>query len=87
MIIVRIKGGLGNQMFQYALGRSLSLKTGLPLVLDKRHYLRVREHGYGLDKFQLADTPMDAAKLPPAPRATAGAFSMASDEAPASVAA
>lgn len=68
MIIVRIKGGLGNQMFQYAIGRSLSLKTGLPLVLDKRHYLRMREHGYGLDKFQLADTPMDAAKLPPTPR-------------------
>jgi len=68
MIVVRIKGGLGNQMFQYALGRSLSLKTGLPLVLDTRHYLRAREHGYGLDKFQLADTPMDAGKLPPAPR-------------------
>lgn len=68
MIIVRIKGGLGNQMFQYALGRSLSLKTGLPLVLDKRHYLRTREHGYALDKFRLADTPIDVANLPPAPR-------------------
>jgi len=68
MIIVRIKGGLGNQMFQYAVGRSLSLKTGLPLVLDKRHYLREREHGYALNGFRLADTPMDASRLPPAPR-------------------
>lgn len=68
MIIIRINGGLGNQMFQYALGRSLSLKTGLPLVLDKRHYRREREHGYGLDGFRLADTPMDAANLPPAAR-------------------
>jgi hypothetical protein len=68
MIIVRMKGGLGNQMFQYAAGRAAALKTGLPLVLDKRHYNRSREHGYGLDRFRLADTPMDAAKLPPAPR-------------------
>jgi hypothetical protein len=27
-------GGLGNQMFQYAMGRSLSIKNGLPLTLD-----------------------------------------------------
>lgn len=33
-IIVRIMGGLGNQMFQYALGRNLSLKTGAELKLD-----------------------------------------------------
>jgi len=68
MIIVRMKGGLGNQMFQYAVGRSLALKTGLPLVLDRRHYLREREHGYALGGFGLADTPVDDADLPPAPR-------------------
>lgn len=28
MIIVNLKGGLGNQMFQYACGRALSLRTG-----------------------------------------------------------
>lgn len=68
MIIVRIKGGLGNQMFQYALGRALSLKTGLPLVLDKRHYAREREHGFSLDGYQLADTEIDIARLPPSPK-------------------
>lgn len=68
MIIMRIKGGLGNQMFQYALGRSLSIRTGLPLVLDKRHYGRQREHGYGLDKFRGPATLADAVHLPPAPR-------------------
>jgi hypothetical protein len=31
---VLIYDGLGNQMFQYALGRALSLRTGRPLVLD-----------------------------------------------------
>ena len=34
MIIGKIIGGLGNQMFQYAMGRSLSLKQGWPLRLD-----------------------------------------------------
>ena len=34
MIIVNIKGGLGNQMFQYALGRTLSLKNKDVLKLD-----------------------------------------------------
>lgn len=65
MIIVRMKGGLGNQMFQYAAGRSLALKTGLPLALDRRHYHREREHGYALEKFNLADVSLDAARLPP----------------------
>jgi hypothetical protein len=33
MIIANIIGGLGNQMFQYACARSMSLRTGLPLLL------------------------------------------------------
>jgi hypothetical protein len=34
MILVELNGGLGNQMFQYAAGRSLQVQTGLPLLLD-----------------------------------------------------
>jgi hypothetical protein len=34
MIVVQILGGLGNQMFQYALGRNLALKTGQTLRFD-----------------------------------------------------
>lgn len=34
MITVKLAGGLGNQMFQYALGRSLSLRYGVALALD-----------------------------------------------------
>ncbi len=36
MIIVRLLGGLGNQMFQYAFGRRLALLNGVPLRLDMR---------------------------------------------------
>ncbi len=34
MICVRLMGGLGNQMFQYAAGRNLSLRHGTNLKLD-----------------------------------------------------
>lgn len=34
MIIVRLKGGLGNQMFQYAAGRRLAVATNQNLKLD-----------------------------------------------------
>jgi len=37
MIIVSLKGGLGNQMFQYALGLALSVKHSVPLKLDLRY--------------------------------------------------
>ena len=34
MIISRLRGGLGNQMFQYALGRHLSIINRTNLLLD-----------------------------------------------------
>lgn len=38
MIIVNLKGGLGNQMFQYAMARSIALKNNKLLVLDLSFY-------------------------------------------------
>lgn len=38
MVIVRLNGGLGNQMFQYAAGRALADRLGAELLLDTRAF-------------------------------------------------
>jgi len=45
MIIVNLKGGIGNQMFQYALGRKLSLKNNDELKLETAGLARANEVG------------------------------------------
>jgi hypothetical protein len=37
MITTRLYGGLGNQMFQYAIARAYNLRTGIPFVVDPLH--------------------------------------------------
>lgn len=44
MVISNIIGGLGNQMFQYAAGRALSLKLRVPLKLDTRDFSGYQLH-------------------------------------------
>ncbi len=53
-VTVRVTGGLGNQMFQYAAARALSLRLGVPLTLDLRFFDRGRHRRYGLDALPLA---------------------------------
>src|SRR5512145_2779840 len=51
MIVVCINGGLGNQLFQYALGRHLSLTTGQHLRLETGKSNPNRLGKFDLDKF------------------------------------
>ena len=34
MIVVKLMGGMGNQLFQYAAGRALAIKHGVDLCID-----------------------------------------------------
>ena len=56
MIVVRILGGLGNQMFQYALGRRLALERGEPLLLDTTGFETYTLHDLALDHLSI-DVP------------------------------
>lgn len=51
MIVTNLIGGLGNQMFQYAVGRSLSLARGVPLLLDVADFAGYKLHqGFELQR-------------------------------------
>ncbi len=58
MILMKIHGGLGNQMFQYALGRSLSLTHNIPLKVDTSYLQASNQSGrkLQLDNFNVTLT-------------------------------
>ena len=63
MIITHIIGGLGNQMFQYAVGRTLSIVRQLPLYLDISSYSRYTLHqGFELQHVFHCNAPLASAK-------------------------
>ncbi len=53
MIIIRLIGGLGNQMFQYAAARCLADRLEQPLLLDIRAFDTYKLHNFGLAKLQI----------------------------------
>lgn len=56
MIISQLLGGLGNQMFQYAAGRALSLRSRATLCLDVSAFGSYRLHqGFELDRVFAGD--------------------------------
>ncbi len=56
MIISKIFGGLGNQMFQYAAGRALAMRKGVEYRLDVSAYDHYRMHqGFELNSVFKAD--------------------------------
>lgn len=53
-MIVRLQGGLGNQMFQYAFGRSVSVELGTPLYFDRTAVDRCKDHRrYMMDAYDV----------------------------------
>lgn len=57
MIIVKLIGGLGNQMFQYSIGRSLAARHQTDIKLDLSGLQDGQTNrNYGLDKFHIIET-------------------------------
>ena len=59
MIITKLQGGLANQLFQWAYGRSLSLRYNTPLYIDNSFYLKTQfgntKRDFSLSKFPNLD--------------------------------
>jgi hypothetical protein len=53
MFTIKLLGGLGNQMFQYALGRHLATKNKTELVLDISDFQHYKLHKYSLGAFNI----------------------------------
>jgi hypothetical protein len=53
MVIAKIYGGLGNQMFQYAMARSLAIEKKKKIVLDISRFDNYKLHKYSLQHFNI----------------------------------
>lgn len=67
MIIVRLMGGLGNQMFQYAAARALADRHGTCLKIDLSYFQAghrgIAPREYALERFNIAATGATAAEI------------------------
>ena len=63
-MIIRLEGGLGNQLFQYAAGRTIALATGRDLLLDTAAYRADPLRSYQLDHFAIAARPLRRGDVP-----------------------
>jgi hypothetical protein len=62
-VIVRLVGGLGNQMFQYAAGRAVAARNQAPLIFDLSWFGTDPERQYALAPFKIdASVRMDQAQ-------------------------
>jgi hypothetical protein len=63
VIVVRLIGGLGNQLFQYAIARRLAEDTGQPFKLDVRAYEYDTLRRYSLSAFNVREEIATAADI------------------------
>jgi hypothetical protein len=52
-VITKLNGGLGNQLFQYAAGRSLADRLNVPLKIDLSTFENYKLRGFELNKFNI----------------------------------
>jgi len=55
ILIVKLVGGLGNQMFQYAAARAASCRTKIPFKLDITFYKKSNLRSYRLNHFNIIE--------------------------------
>jgi len=55
VVIVRLIGGLGNQLFQYATARSVAHIKGVPLKIDVTPFSVYKLHKYSLSPFNISE--------------------------------
>ncbi|MFZ0597062.1 MAG: alpha-1,2-fucosyltransferase [Flavobacterium sp.] len=53
MIVVQLIGGLGNQLFQYAVAKSLAIETKQQLFIDVSQFETYKLHNYALNHFNI----------------------------------
>ena len=66
MVIVRLLGGLGNQMFQYAAARRLALAHDVPLKLDISWFAHAADRAYALHALNIQEafaTPEEVGEI------------------------
>lgn len=63
VVVIQLAGGLGNQMFQYAAGRAVSLRRQVPLKLDLSGFAPNGKRQYALDVLAIAAEPGRAEEL------------------------
>jgi len=55
MIIIKLKGGLGNQLFQYALGRNISISRNINVAFDLSWFKERKDRTYKLKNFNVKE--------------------------------
>jgi hypothetical protein len=55
MVLVHLMGGLGNQLFQYAAGKALSIRLAVPLKLYFEDHYRLANRSYALGVFDIEE--------------------------------
>ena len=62
-VVVRLFGGLGNQMFQYATAKAVALRSGAELLLDLSWFSTASDRQYALGPLQVSARTL--AEIPP----------------------